>query len=1012
MINQWDIISSANPDGTKKKSYSVVMDGSRQDALQIARQLQEYIRPKAEPAVVPFIYRFDLENITDEETLNKIRAIVRGMVEQTNQNTATKGKTVSKPQPPAPPIATAKTIELSNLEYSIHQIADSRLARQKKPLPATPEDAEKAAEAHRRQWVSTQTLNRLFGSQDDVENTIQEISDLPPSHAAEAAADKSVAAEETGISVNISDAQTHTSTEDLPKASASVSKGTLLREAAEKSNSQQQAESLQDIFLAETKYDIFVDIGKNKPQTKTAEALTKKPKQTGKITKDMPAKPLPSVTPAQQNAAKPEFDVFAQKLTDQTALLDIDDVANITQRMTAKETEQVSPARTPQAADNAATSIPETSFLQTGTQLDDNVMDPFEQLLAEQSQEEEKTATVNTQTKQPAAQNLPPKQDVAPQKEPPSQTQQTPQPVEPADIPQKSDDAPALKLVTATEDIVPQYGQPQPAAAASDLQKNIPAAAKTEKINPIPTANREITMNENQGEKKPFIPLKRKLPPTQPPAAPRPPKPAAPQAPKPAMPQAPKPAMPQAPRPAMPQPHKPMIQPTAKPAIQPAPLQSMPQPEKLHTMLRRRRLEQNSLEKTTTIDHSIQMPLSELKKHNWPLEVPLVPTYTLENMIISVNRFAHATAISVIENPGRMYNPLVLHGASGTGKTHFLHAIGYALSKKYGQENIFITNGVRLSRGIQRYVMEGNIAKFETFVSSVKALLIDDIHLISINEQNRQHLSKLLNDFIKQHKQIVITSKYPPENLAKLEELLEFKLDSGWISDLKPAHGPSRMRIIQNMLTNNGINITNDDINRFFGHPNMSLGTVSRSIRRVRVLEKLMSENTDPSKHSALAIFDQLLASNGEDQSSLIAQKYINDVQSASVLGNGEWGRIGFFYPQSQSSMMNWMLFALQQRAKELGIPGGPELAVRSSYSTENIISSAFKIANLCDNKKLKGAVILGPNTMSCEPSVRENFYDILTHMLEVMLIRCGVINFEEASAPSTYVKILAELLR
>ncbi|MGN1057732.1 MAG: hypothetical protein ACI4Q7_00050 [Candidatus Avelusimicrobium sp.] len=110
--------------------------------------------------------------------------------------------------------------------------------------------------------------------------------------------------------------------------------------------------------------------------------------------------------------------------------------------------------------------------------------------------------------------------------------------------------------------------------------------------------------------------------------------------------------------------------------------------------------------------------------------------------------------------------------------------------------------------------------------------------------------------------------------------------------------------------------------------------------------------------------------------------------------------------------MMPWMVYALKQRAKELGIPGGFEIAVRSSYSTDNIISSAFKIANLCDNKKLKGAVILGPSLMVCEPSVRENFYDILTHMLEIMLIRCGIINFEDVKAPSTYVKVISELLR
>ncbi len=109
---------------------------------------------------------------------------------------------------------------------------------------------------------------------------------------------------------------------------------------------------------------------------------------------------------------------------------------------------------------------------------------------------------------------------------------------------------------------------------------------------------------------------------------------------------------------------------------------------------------------------------------------------------------------------------------------------------------------------------------------------------------------------------------------------------------------------------------------------------------------------------------------------------------------------------------MNWMVFCLEQRAKELGISGGFDIAVRSSYATENIISSAFKIANLCDNKKLKGAVILGPSLQVCDPSVRENFYDILTHMLEIMLIRCGIINYEDTKAPSTYVKVISELLR
>ena len=531
----------------------------------------------------------------------------------------------------------------------------------------------------------------------------------------------------------------------------------------------------------------------------------------------------------------------------------------------------------------------------------------------------------------------------------------------------------------------------------------------------------ESVMQENNEAKHTFR-IRRKEPLTQPqaplqPAAPRPEPVQAPQQPQvplaPAQPAVqPAPMQHSAPQPAV----QPALVPHApQPAVQPAPVQQ-PAPAPQPAPARPAALGPNStgarVEKPKTIDHSIELPLSELKKHNWPLEVPLVPTYTLENLVISVNRFAHATTVSVIDAPGKLYNPLVLFGPTGTGKTHFLNAIGYAMSQKLGQENIFMTNGVRLSRGIQRYVMEGNIDKFEKFMDSVKVLLIDDIHLIAVNEQNRVHISNLLNKFLKAQKQIVITSKYPPESLAKLEELINFKLDSGWISELKSAHGPAHFKIVKKMLTDNGIDLTDNQVEAFFGAPNITLSTVSRSIRRIKVLEQVIFPGLEGVDRSQVMILEKLLATKGEDQNSAIMKHSPDEITSLPPFGKGEWGRIGFFYPQNSSNMMNWMVYALSERAKELGIEGSFEIAVRSSYATENVISSAFKIANLCDNKKLKGAVILGPSLQVCDPSVRENFYDILTHMLEVMLIRCGIINMEDVSLPSTYVKLISELLR
>lgn len=407
------------------------------------------------------------------------------------------------------------------------------------------------------------------------------------------------------------------------------------------------------------------------------------------------------------------------------------------------------------------------------------------------------------------------------------------------------------------------------------------------------------------------------------------------------------------------------------------------------------------------IDHTIE--LQDSAKHSWPLEVPLVPTYTFDSMIIGANRFAHATAISIIENPGKLYNPFVLHGHTGTGKTHFLNAIGFALSKKFGQQNIFLTNGVRFSRGIQRYAAEKNIEKFQKFMSNIQALLIDDIHLTAVNEQNREYISNCLKDFLAENKQIVITSKYPPESLNKLESLINFRLDTGWVSELKEVTGENHTKIVRKLLHDNDITLSDAEIQSFFS--NMSLSAVSRTVKRVKVLATVL-ETEGKEVPPPAALFDKLLAVSGEDMQSVIAVKDFSQVEAIPKFGKGEWGRVGFFYPTENSNMFNWMAYSVGMRGKELGISGSFDLALKSAYNVENIISAAFKIANICDQKKLKGAVILGPSKKVCDPAVRENFYDILTHMLEIMLIRCGIVDLEHIKSPSSYAKVVAELLK
>ncbi|MBO4675697.1 MAG: ATP-binding protein [Elusimicrobiaceae bacterium] len=891
MINNWDLVSRVDTK-TGRHSFSLMIDGTEQEARLIAKKLAGFIK-KSIPADPPFVYAFELPPDLDEATQDKIRTATREGVEQANKiNQFVPGGVLGDP------LFNSTSSQEGNGPLSLDLDEGDPLALR------TQQVASGEVPADLTTTYKPQPPELILPAHEEGEPTFTSF--IP---ATQVENDLSAWGKDDPISADqsASTEQAESPTPDFPLDEKDMlikdMEGTVLDRMP-----------LEDIFAAETKYDMFVDV---EDKEKTRHAQTQRENKLSQAT-----------TSSEQEG---DLDVFAQDIKEQTNVIDLKTAA-LSKPFTR---EQLSSS----PKEEAETTSRQDSFLHTV-----RAAQPIDDALP-----------AITLRQAPFTIDLDAPKSAEPQKK-----------TVPAD---KS----ASRAVPAASSS-PQQANKASTPKVTNLQRV--KRESTPKVDPVKQGSKTILRTKSMDDKKKqtFFKLKQKTP-----AAPVPPAPGKPKAP-----QAPNPfnTIPPRPRPAEIQ-QRETHQPTKTP-----------------------------LERTRTIDHSIQVSLSELKKHNWPLEIPWVPTYTLNNMIMSVNRFAHATAMSVIASPGKMYNPLVLHGATGTGKSHFLNAMAYAFSQNFGQANVFMTNGVRLSRGIQRYIMEGNIDKFDQFISTVKVLLIDDIHLLAINEQNRAYISKLLNTFLKEQKQIVITSKYPPESLEKLEELIKFRLDSGYISELKAPTGNVQFKITKKMLMDNHIDLTDSQINSFFRADHMTLGTVQRSIRRLKVLESLLPHNIDVQQRSAAAILEKLLASKGEDQTSRIITTAPDKITSIVTMGNGEWGRIGFFYPADASDKMNWMVFSLQQRARELGIEGGPEIAVRSSYATENIISSAFKIANLCDNKKLKGAIILGPRSSDCDPSVRENFYDILTHMLEVMLIRCGIINFESVRQPSMYVKILAELMR
>ena len=404
------------------------------------------------------------------------------------------------------------------------------------------------------------------------------------------------------------------------------------------------------------------------------------------------------------------------------------------------------------------------------------------------------------------------------------------------------------------------------------------------------------------------------------------------------------------------------------------------------------------------IDHTLHIatPRKNVKYRNYPIEMPLIPTYTFANMDISAIRFAHAMAMATLDDLGKSNNPFLVQGPSGTGKTHFLHALGYEISKKIPQSKILFTNCVRFS---------GQQERLDNFFNNAEVLILDDVHLTAVNEHNREYISKVLNDFWNNKKQIILSSKYPPESLKRFEELVNFKFSLGTVTELKVPNKAHFAKLTSKIVTSSFLDLTEAQVQAFFSDQNDSLGDVARNVKRVKVLYRMI-ESSGLKKMSYEDILKAMTAINGENDGSEIIKKDIDEVTSLEKVRENSWGNFGFFFPASHIEKFRWVAFAFQEAAKELGIKGGFNYALKSAYSTEHIISSAFKIANICDLKGMKGAIILGPSFMECKEPIRDNFYDILTHMLEVMMIRCGTINFEDIKKPSAYIKMLGDILK
>jgi chromosomal replication initiator protein len=187
----------------------------------------------------------------------------------------------------------------------------------------------------------------------------------------------------------------------------------------------------------------------------------------------------------------------------------------------------------------------------------------------------------------------------------------------------------------------------------------------------------------------------------------------------------------------------------------------------------------------------------------------LVSKYSFSNFIEGeCNSFAKAAALAVVEAPGKnRFNPLVVYGGVGLGKTHLIQAIGnFALQNKTARKVLYLSSDKFINDFIKS-VKENRTTDFSKPYRSVDLLIVDDVQFLEGKERTQIEFFHTFNTLYQAQKQIVLSIDRPPNELAQIESRLISRFQWGLVADLQPPDFETRIAILQKKVEEDRLNI-------------------------------------------------------------------------------------------------------------------------------------------------------------------------------------------------------------